>query len=340
MKKLILILVVVAMAAPLYAAGRVQFSATDNWDGSCTIVYDANDTFGVAPVAMGLTVKVTSGNPITKVVLEDENDFMEIYMDAAYSMDPCYTYGAGTAIADPCGPGEVSLTTHGNHFVLSFGGLGGEFAKTKAPPMSGTITLYADTGAPGTSGTIKLDPRRGGVIGEDGEPMETNLDDPAKAGPMAFTINECYREADAASAWYPFGKPKCFCYPRQCHGDAEGTKEGSPFGGYYWIGVNDLNILAAAWMVKEPPKASEPYPNGIVDVVGPGVCADYDHTQEGSPFGGYYRVGVGDLNILAAAWMAKDPPKNDPQHPVYPNGVPADCIPNSVEIDPATGQPI
>ena len=344
MKKLLLILMVLGVAAPLYAAGRIQFSVTDNWDGTCTIVYDANSTFDVAPVAMGLTVKVTSGNPIKSVALDDPCDFFEIYMDAAWSMedpcgDPCvgYTYGAGTPYADPCGPGEVSLTTHGNHFVLSFGGLGGELEKIKSPPMSGTITLKADTGATPTVGTIKLDARRGGVIGADGAAMETNLDDPAKAGPMAFSISECYVEADAVTAvlpnisWYDSGKPLCWCYGRQASGDADGLYEGSKLKGYFFVGIADIGILASAWTVKEPPKASEPYPNGISDVPN-GICADFAHDQEGSKLKGFFRVGINDIGILASNWTIKEPTKG--------LGVPVDLtVPPSTQIDPTTLQP-
>jgi hypothetical protein len=83
-------------------------------------------------------------------------------------------------------------------------------------------------------------------------------------------------------------------------------------------------------MVKEPPKAVEPYPNGLSDVPN-GICANFDRTIHGSIWTGEYYVGTPDLGILADAWMAKEPPKNDPMHPVYPNGVPEDCVPNPVE---------
>ena len=325
MKKLMLILMVLGMAAPLYAAGRIQFSVTDNGNGSCTIVYDANSTFDIAPVAMGLTVKVTGGNPIKSVALEDETDFMEIYMDAAYSMedpcgDPCtsYAYGTGTPIADPCGPGEVDLVTHGNHFVLSFGGLGGELAKTKAPPMSGTITLYADTQeAPAVAGdtvtgTIKLDARRGGVIGEDGEPMETNLDDPAKAGPMGFTISECFRsdhinQVDVSPQfgnpdhpqWVVAGKPVCWCLQYQCRGDTDGLYEGKPATAKYVV-LDDLKTLGSAWQLAITDQAY--IDNQAQSVETNFACADFDHYYEGKPAGAK-RVTLPDLQVLGAGWQ-------------------------------------
>ncbi len=311
MKKLLLILMVLGVAAPLFAKGRIQFSVVDNQNGSCTITYDCNDTpdtYNVPVVAMGLTVKVTSGNPIKSVVLEDPNDFMEIYMDAAWTLedpcdpcDPCnlegYNYGDGTPYADPCVRGEVSLTTHGNHFTLSFGGLGGEFEKTKPAPMHGTITLYADTqenpGAAGDSiaGTIKLNLKRGGIIGADGVAMETNLDDPAKAGPMAFTISECYRrDWTDYNVWKsaPVAKPYCWCYKYNCKGDTDGI--GTGFGnGKKWVVLKDLNLLAASLTKRQD----------YVDMPANYQCANFD--RKGTGFGnGKKWVVLPDLNILAS----------------------------------------
>jgi hypothetical protein len=130
--------------------------------------------------------------------------------------------------------------------------------------------------------------------------------------------------------WVAFGKPPCWCYARNCHGDADGILHGSVWTGQYAVGTPDLGVLAAGWMVKEPPKAVEPYPNGLSDVPN-GICANFDRTIHGSIWTGEYYVGTPDLGILADAWMAKEPPKNDPMHPVYPNGVPGDCVPNPVE---------
>ena len=185
---------------------------------------------------------------------------------------------------------------------------------------------------------------RGAVIGEDGEPMVVLglADGPAKNGWARghVKMNECYRESDAVSAWYAVGKPACWCYPRQCHADVDGLYEGNPTrGGAYYVGIADISLLATAWQVKEPDFAVEPYPNGIVDVPN-GACADINHNYEGNfTRGGAYYVGIFDITDLANAWQRKEIPFNDDQDPIYPNGVPADCIGSSVELDPVTGQP-
>ncbi|UCG59468.1 MAG: LamG domain-containing protein [Phycisphaerales bacterium] len=102
--------------------------------------------------------------------------------------------------------------------------------------------------------------------------------------------------------WLRVGKPDCWCYPRQCHGDADGVSYGSPKTGIYYVGPADLNTLVAAWLVKEPPAGP-----GIASVPN-GICADFAHDQGGSPKTGVYRVGPSDLNILISNWFKKEPP--------------------------------
>ena len=346
MKKLLLIVVVLLMAAPLYAENEIRFSFVDNWDGSCTITYDVNEVAAdpcddppVRPVAMGLTVDVISGAPIKEVILEDNDPcgFFEIFMDAAYSMeldpcDPCgYCYGCGTAIADPCGPGEILLPQ--TKFSISMGGLGGETdPDQKSPPTSGTITLYADAGATETTGTIELDAMRGGIIGNDGEPMVViGLDNgPAKNGKKQWKLNECYRESDAVPNWYDVGKPVCWCYARQCRGDSDGNFVGNPMTGYHYVGIIDIGVLAAAWKVMEPAKG--PGIQSIIHNGIPGACADHAHNKVGNPITGYHYVGIDDIGILAGNWKIKEPVKGP--------GVPV-CVwtGGTVEIDPRTEQP-
>ena len=333
MKKLLLILMVLGVAAPLFAQGRIQFYVTNNGNGSATVTYDCNDTYGIAPVAMGLEIKVTSGTPISEVT--DVNPFFDIYMDAAYSMEtdpccltpPCYTYGAGTPIADPCGPGEIALPS--SYFVISMGGLGGESEPLDDPCMSGTMfTLWSEVQDPcqggtegGTAtGTIKVDPLRGGIIGEDGEPMETNLDDPAKAPP--WVISECAKWGSAFyNNWRGRGsvigalwkKPRCWCYEKNCRGDADGvTTLGKRVAG------PDLSVFLAGWNKKANAMAAAE------------ICADFDHIKTLGKF-----VAVPDLGIFLANWN-----KKDIQTPACPPDW--DAIPDAVNdynfwIDPVLG---
>ncbi len=101
---------------------------------------------------------------------------------------------------------------------------------------------------------------------------------PAKATPDSFDPN-CLDETDPEYPdWVEWGRPECWCYSRQCRGDADGMKTG-PF----WVAVPDLWALQAAFNKMDIVLAT--IPNGI--------CADFDHTKTG-PF----RVAVPDLNIF------------------------------------------
>ena len=113
-------------------------------------------------------------------------------------------------------------------------------------------------------------------------------------------------------AWVVAGKPECWAFARQCHGDADGQKQGSAKTGFFYVGTNDLNVLIAAWQVTEPPIGP-----GIGSVPN-GICADFNRKQQGSTKTGFMRVGTDDLNILIANWLVKEPPAG----PGIPSG---DC---------------
>jgi hypothetical protein len=99
--------------------------------------------------------------------------------------------------------------------------------------------------------------------------------------------------------WVEVGEPICWCYRRQCHGDADGKSQGRP---RYWVATNDLDILIAAW--------NKPF----VEIYGqtvngvPLICADFDHEGQGAED---YRVSTNDLNILIANWNKANAPAAD-----------------------------
>jgi len=127
--------------------------------------------------------------------------------------------------------------------------------------------------------------------------------------------------------WFNVGRPDCWCYPRQCHGDTDNKTEGGPKTGYYYVHFNDLNVLLAGWNVREPALPPIPSGPGIVTCTAPSgvpcVCADFKHDQEGGAKTGYYRVHFNDLNILIASWNILEPaPPPIPSGP----GVKTDCL--------------
>ena len=88
--------------------------------------------------------------------------------------------------------------------------------------------------------------------------------------------------SDAAeyADWVTWGKPDCWCFKRQCRGDADGRKLGT-FG--FWVSMADLNLL----------KTCINKPDTVLQTIPGGICADLDHTAASG-----YRVSDADLNIF------------------------------------------
>ena len=100
----------------------------------------------------------------------------------------------------------------------------------------------------------------------------------------------CYEGQPDVAQWDLVGQPECWCYPRQCLGDADGL----PYGkNNYWVAIPDLTILKAAW---NKPKEQ---------LVGNEICADSDHLPYGK---NNYRVAIPDLTILKANWNIPNGP--------------------------------
>jgi len=217
-----------------------------------------------------------------------------------------------TPVADPCDPGALGgLGTSG--VTIEMGALyyPTDDASANAPLNSGLLCKLKLSEAANV--TVTLNEARGGVVLTDPDAAaDVKLDQAtgisiASVGMEDDLLPPNHPDYDE---WVAVGKPACWAYPRQCHGDADGRKEVSETGASY-VGPQDLNLLVAAWEVKEPP-----FGPGIASIQN-GICADFAHDQDGSAVTGYFRVGVTDLNILVANWLVKEAP-NGP-------GVAADC---------------
>jgi hypothetical protein len=188
----------------------------------------------------------------------------------------------------PVGPGSVNAPA-----------LSGDLASLRIS-KSCLVCLSANVSRAGPDGVVMEDPD---------QPVTVNY--PAECLNFVFEKDECYPEEMADyGEWKAVGEPPSWCYLRQCRGDADNDLEGSPFTGYYYVGINDLTAMINAWKVLEPPNG----PGVTIDQ----LAADFSHSQEGSPFTGYYRVGIADLTILINNWKVLEPP-NGP-------GTPGDCL--------------
>jgi hypothetical protein len=113
--------------------------------------------------------------------------------------------------------------------------------------------------------------------------------------PVDMVISDgsnCYVGRPNYAQWTAVGRPRCWCYPRQCHADGDGLQEGKAPSAYY-VWNNDLTILTNAWMKTTADIAAYPEPNG---------CADFDRKPEGkAPT--IFEVWNNDLTILTNNWM-------------------------------------
>ncbi|MHC4110686.1 MAG: hypothetical protein ACYSUY_06410, partial [Planctomycetota bacterium] len=178
-----------------------------------------------------------------------------------------------------------------------------------APPDSGDLvslkvsketclTISANVARAGPTGVVMEDPN---------EIVEVNF-----TGFFCDGNHPCFEHMPDAAEWFAVGEPLCWCYLRQCHGDADGELGGSAKTGFYAVGPADLGILINSWLVLEPG-----FGPGIASIPN-GICADFAHDQGGSVKTGFYRVGPSDLAILITNWLVLEPG--------FGPGVPADCL--------------
>jgi hypothetical protein len=323
MKKLLFILAIIAMTTPLMAQ-TVDFSVTDVGNGQAQIGY-ANNGVPAADLPVGIALKVVvTGCEVTGLVSYDPCEF-PAYIDYAYteetSGDGYDPLGEGHPLAkEENAPGRLDTGTDlpATTVYVCMGRVQDGVAGPNPGPESvaNLVTLQLADDVSGDSvGYVSVYEdvsSRGGVVGG-GAAFATNL--PQEDVEIGFG---CYTGPDKAE-WEAVGSPKCWCCPRQCHGDTGLSIDdescgihGSPKTGYWYVGAPDLGVLIAGWKVKEDPDGP-----GIASITN-GICADFDHTLHGSPKTGYWRIGAPDLGILLASWKLKEPPDDV--------GIPADCL--------------
>jgi hypothetical protein len=151
------------------------------------------------------------------------------------------------------------------------------------------VTITANVSRAGPTGVVMEDPD---------EVVTVNLP-PVLLVDVCATVL-CYDLMADAAEWDIVGQPDCWCYPRQCLGDADGL----PYGkSNYYVSIPDLTILKAAWN-KQASALS-----------GNEACADFDHLPYGKS---NYRVSIPDLTILKANWNVGGGPA-------------ATCLPGSID---------
>ncbi|MHC4098962.1 MAG: hypothetical protein ACYSWZ_18100 [Planctomycetota bacterium] len=311
-------LVALIAAAPAWAS--VNITATDMGFGEVVISFDASSEPNLVR-AFALDIQLDNDANIVEVTALNSDYYIHpgtIQIDAQGKVtdygSPVAPYSdlpGGTlpgldsngvtiemaSLYAPVGPGSPNAPVqHGPLVSLTF-------------TFHGNVSICHPYVCLTISGNIARAGPTGVVMESPDEVVTVNLPPPlcVQIGPVS-----CYAGMPDCDQWELLGAPACWCYPRQCHGDADGLMGGNVKTGFYYCGPGDLNILMSAWLVKEPPfgPGVETIPNGI--------CADFAHDQGGSSKTGFYRVGPTDLNILIACWLVKEPG--------FGPGVPADCL--------------
>jgi len=277
MKKVVCLIAVLALTASVNAGVVITAAeGTGANDNKLVLSYtaDAGDELvGLAVVldagTGGDTIKVTSGWAI--------DSFFDVFIDA-YKTDPAKlddtTFGddGTTPFADTEGPGQV--TTDSAKVSLCVAALPADHVG-KASSAELAVIDVNDGDADGeVTVCVTLDTLRGGPVDIEGAVAATIN---GSCVTIVLAAPECLKNtATEYTAWETFGKPACWCFPRQCRGDFNGTKQGT-----YWVYSQDLTGLKDA------------YQKSVAQMTGNRICADFNHSAQGS-----YRVYSQDLSIL------------------------------------------
>jgi hypothetical protein len=265
MKKIALVLAVLLFTAPAMAALSVSCSESA---GTVTVAYNAGG--GTLPRAFALDVSLSGGATINSGPSSINSEFY-IY-PGSISISGGSVTGWGTPVAAG-GVGNSTMTVELGSLYAS-----NDTDHLTAPPNAANLLSFGVSGT--TTITITENSARGGVVMEDGS--ANGLGSPVctcSTGP-----GDCLKSSDPGYAKWSttYGKPSCWCYKKQCNGDADGV---STF--FKPVMLSDLNTLKASYNKSEALAVASSY--GAI----PGICADFDHVQT------FFKpVMLSDLNIL------------------------------------------
>jgi hypothetical protein len=291
MRKISLILVILVLTAPAWAAVNITIepNATDpcQYDVLYQVTGDDAET-GVR--AFALDIYVTGGPNIVDVndyhAGESDQDTAQLYgiypSNFARHIDP---------EGDPIDWGSSSYTPLGNDddypedtldgldtngITVEMGAL--YVGEGNEPLASGKLLEIVLSDECEDEIRIKVNDIRGAIVLEDNSsPSTTNL-------PYTYScVVDCLIGGNAGPLEYSdwsnpmWGKPDCWCYCRQCRGDLNGY---ATFGQF--VAISDLAVLYDAYNKS----------NAVLATIENGICADFDHK---STFG--IRVAISDLAI-------------------------------------------
>ena len=307
MRKVSLILTVLLFTVTVPAGAVVTITCQQIGDtNEVSVSYDAS-TEPNKVRAFALDVEVSAGT-ITGVD-DGISDWYTIYPGSIVIVDG-EVNDPGTAVADPCDHPDTKPGIGNSGITVEMGALYSPPNDANGP--NDTDPLFSFFVSGDCTVTITENGARGGVVltDPDADPCV-----PPSVCAVVIPPEKCYPVClPDYDEWLSVNEPLCWCDPylRQCHGDTDNVAEYIVKKGYYYVHYNDLNLLLAAWDVREIPD-------------GPGIawpnvqiCADFAHDSEYIVKKGYYRVHYNDLNILLGNWDVREVPEGP--------GIPPDCL--------------
>lgn len=283
MKKILLTLVVLVFAAPAMATVNITITHVQDTN-EVTIGFTSDEVNLVR--AFGLNVQLDNDANIVLVEGLSSDDYwvypgtIQIAADGTISFLGSIAAEYGDLPSDTL-PGPPD----GNGVTLECASLYAPVGpgSPNAPAQTGDLALLkidkdcvlcvsANVSRAGATGVVMENPDEVVTVGYlPTQCIEVNVPD--------GVIPECLKtSAPEYPAWEQWGKPACWCYARQCRGDADGIKTG-PF----WVAIPDLNMFRAAFNKTDL----------VLETVENGICSDSDHAKTG-PF----RVAIPDLNTF------------------------------------------
>ena len=300
MRTLILVLAVVLLATPVWATVTITTEIDGANPKKVWIGYTSNEVELIR--AFALDIVATDGN----IVDVNEDDFavgddiggFGIFPGTFASANVQVDAGTGEVVTwdvpgyspvapsnDPCALGGIG--TPG--VTIEMGSLYSD--PEMAPPETVGVLCSVTVDDDVTELCVTANAIRGNVVLESAaEVQDLVVPDGGIVACQAITgPAECMpSDHPDYQEWLDVGKPDCWCYTRQCHGDADNVKEGLFIK--RWVSSNDLAILVANWQV-----ASSEDPTFL--------CSDFNHTNDGLFI--KRRTSSPDLSILVANWQVE-----------------------------------
>ena len=281
MRKIVLVLAVLFLAAPTWATVSVDCVVLDVPGPNYVVAVNYTMGGGDAnlPRAFGIRIDVNNGAVIEDIDVNDTD-----YYIFPGSIDINDTTGEvdsnGTAVAEG-GVGQ-------GYVILEMGSLyaATDPKHTTAPPSSGLLCTFEVSKECVVS--LSPDTDRGGVVMEN-----LNYGESISLNGCTLLYDDCFPQNHPDWAEYDaMGRPPCWCYPRQCHGDADGILNQEFMKTDHWVSLGDLQIMAIGWTLADTDPNFSTF-----------ICGDFKHASE-TQFGilHSFRVGLKDLQEMAKYW--------------------------------------